>query len=106
MIVLSLIGTASIAAFGLMLFRIASGHWWCRYGREALFCAAFFQLTFITLRLMVEPMDILSPESSHVLGGFMAIGFTGILTQIILIHRVVHKGEHREHTNIRTQTRC
>lgn len=93
MTVLSIIGTVSIAVFGMMLFRIATGHWWCRYGREALLCAAFFQLSFVVLRILVVPLGLLTAEVQHVMGGFMAIGFTAILTQIILIHRVVHKGE-------------
>lgn len=78
-----------VAAFGLLLFRIAAGHWYCKFGREALLCASAYVLTTFAIG-MTATMEWITGEEARVINGFVAFGFVSILSQIVYLHRVFH----------------
>lgn len=95
--VVQLIASFFVAVFGLLLFRIASGHWFCRYGRESLFCAAAYLLSSSVIRVLLT-FEVITANTARVSTGLIALGFTAIIIQIILLHQALHaQDEEKEH---------
>lgn len=93
-----LMGNAAIFLFGMLLFRVTSNHWWCRYGREALACAASFIVLISGLRFAVNLAEALTLPNAAVINGFSALAFLTIMCSIVYLHRTYHRvaGEHYE----------
>lgn len=86
----SYLGIGCLYAFALLLFRIAQGHWWCRYGREALLSAASFMAIGVALRL-VATLSVISADTATVFNGCLSLGFFALLAQLIFLHQTVHE---------------
>ena len=87
--VVNLVTNCFIAAFGLLLFRIAAGAWHARFAREALLCAAAYVLTTFTVRVF-SILELITPAAARDATGFVALGFVAILAQIIWLQRALH----------------
>lgn len=85
---LQLLGTASVAALGLLFYYISTkpSEWFDRYGREALLLAASYQATVVVVRMMVI-FDGVSQTDARTMNGLVAFGFAGVLVQIASAHR-------------------
>ena len=92
--ILQLIGSAAITVFGLLLYRISTrpADWFCKYGREALLCAAAYLLTVAAVRVGTA-LDVMSQTDARTINGLVALGFVSIVAQIAFTHRRVHSGE-------------
>ena len=92
--ILQLVGTGAIALLGLSFYRISTfkADWFCKYGREALLCAAALQATSVVVRFAVL-FDQVSQTDARTINGLVALGFAGIVTQIALTHREAHRGD-------------
>lgn len=90
--IVQLVGSTCVVIFALMLFRIASGHWFCSYGREAIACSAAYILTGAVIRT-ASVFDVITRDSAIIASGFVAMGFVAIMSQIIILHRLKHRGE-------------
>lgn len=90
------IGNLAIVSMGALFIRIAFGHWWCRYGREALWCAGFFLVTASSVRFAATDLGLISLKTGAIANGFSALAYLTILAGILYVHREYHRqfGEH------------
>jgi Na+-transporting NADH:ubiquinone oxidoreductase subunit NqrD len=88
--ILQLIGSGAILAMGLLLYQIAAGDWYCRYGREALLCAATYLIAAVVARMLTF-FEVISQTDARVINGLLAVAFLFILVQIIWLHRTWHR---------------
>jgi len=83
-------GNVAIAVMGALMFRIAVGHWWCRYGREAMVCAAAFLVTASGLRFVATNLALISLQDGAIANGFSALAYVTIMLSIVYMHRCYH----------------
>ena len=90
-----LIGTICIALFAGILYLVAwKSHWFDRFGKEALLCAASLTMTTAAIRFLVY-YKIISQSDARTINGIAAAVFLTILLEILYINRRAKKWRKR-----------
>jgi flagellar biosynthesis protein FliR len=84
------VGTFLLILLALGTFRIAFGHWFCRYGMETLMLAAAVFMAQASLRL-AESFDLITPTTSWLLASLLYLIAVAILAQIAYAHWLWHR---------------
>lgn len=87
---LQLAGSLTIIGLSAITFRVAFGHWFCRYGLQALMVWASVGLMIAALRL-ADTVGVLTPTETRTWSGIgYAVAFL-ILFDIAVGHWVWHR---------------
>lgn len=87
---ISLTGSGFLILLALGFFRMAFGHWFCRYGLETIILAGVVFLCQALLRL-ADSAELLTPTTTRCLGGVLYIIAVAILAQIVYAHWIWHR---------------
>lgn len=87
---LTLVGTVVLAGLSMLTLKIASGHWWCRYGREALILWACVGMTIAILRAL-DSANVVTPYTTRIVASIIYIIAAVIMGQIFYAHQLWHK---------------
>lgn len=86
---LQLFGVSTLGLSGILLFYIGAGHWYCRYGREALLCASVYFVTAAGM-VLLSIGGVLSLEHSRTINLLLSTCFLFIMLQVAWVHRKQH----------------
>lgn len=90
-------GTIMLMAMVAWSARLVTGHWWCRYGKEAFMVWIFLGAGLAGLRIADNPFDLVNAEQTRTIAGGLYLTCFLAMVDMSMAHIIWHRRVEASH---------